>query len=145
MIKIPRYLEIAFFCFALWFFIGNPINLINKGVDMGQVSVDNRYRSSNSLFPAISMLLYLLSSGVLVYRWKLILSRLRSNPQFLLLLTFVCLICISYWWSYYPNITSRRSILFAGSTILSVVFSLGFSFKEQIRILAIALCINVVI
>lgn len=140
MLKIPRIIEYIFVCFGLWFFLGNPINLITSG-GAGQL-VDVSEANSNFLLPAISMLLYMVATVGILLRWKLILARLKSSPQSLLLVAFLILIFISPEWSARPNISSRRSILFLGSTAFAIFFSFSFSFKQQLRFLAIALCIN---
>ncbi|MDV3347647.1 O-antigen ligase family protein [Leptolyngbyaceae cyanobacterium CCMR0082] len=143
-LKIPRTLEHIFMCFTLWFLLGNPINLITNGAGGGQL-VDVSQANSNFLLPAISMLLYLIASIGVLLRWKLILARLRSNPQFLLIVILLIIAYISAGWSFYPNITSRRTILLLGSTAVAIYFSLSFSLKQQLRFLIIALCINTII
>lgn len=143
MLKIPRFIEYTFVCFSLWFFIGNPINLITGG-GAGQI-VDVSQAQSNFLLPAISMMIYAIATACLILRWKLILAKLRSSPQSLLLILFLLLVFLSPEWSARPNISSRRSILFLGSTAFSVFFSLSFNFKQQLRFLAIALCMNTVV
>lgn len=143
MLKLPRYLEYIFVCFALWFFLGNPINLITSG-GAGQL-VDVYTENSNFLLPAISMAIYTTSFALLLCRWKLILARLCSSPQAVLLVIFLFFILASSQWSYRPDMTSRRSILLLGSTALSVYLSFSFDFKQQLRFLAIALGINVLI
>lgn len=143
MLRIPRYLEYIFVCFGLWFFLGNPINLITTG-GRGQL-IDVHTVESNFLLPGISMALYALSFLGLLLRWKYILNRLKSSPKTLLIIFLLLIISISSNWSAYPNLTSRRSILLMGATAFSTFFALNFSFKEQIRILAIALGINAVV
>ncbi|MBX2865985.1 MAG: O-antigen ligase family protein [Leptolyngbyaceae cyanobacterium MAG.088] len=143
MLRIPRVIEYIFVCFGLWFFLGNPINLITGG-GAGQL-VDVSEANSNFLLPAISMMLYMIAIIGLLLRWKLILNRLKSSPQSLLLIAFLILIFISPEWSARPNLSSRRSILFIGATAFSTFFSLSFNFKQQIRFLAIALGINAVV
>ena len=143
MLRLPRYLEYIFVCFALWFFLGNPINLITSG-GAGQL-VDVYTENSNFLLPGISMAIYATSFALLLFRWKLILNRLSSSPQAILLIVFLFFILASSQWSFRPSMTSRRSILLMGSTALAVFFSFSFSFKQQLRFLAIALGINVVI
>lgn len=143
-LRIPRELEYVFICFALWFLIGNPINLLANGAAGGQL-IDVHTDRSNFLLPAISMMINLIAILGIIFRWKLIVTRLRSNPQFLLILLFIVIAYISTAWSHYPNITSRRSILLLGSTAFATYFSFGFSPKQQLRFLIIALCINAVV
>lgn len=143
-LRIPRQVEYIFICFALWFLLGNPINLLTNGAAGGQL-IDVHTERSNFLLPAISMLINLIATMGIMFRWKHILARLRSNPQFLLIVIFLFIAYISTAWSFYPNITSRRSILLMGSTAFAIYFSFGFSPKQQLRFLLIALCINVLI
>ena len=114
-LRIPRQVEYIFICFALWFLLGNPINLLTNGAAGGQL-IDVHTERSNFLLPAISMLINLIATMGIMFRWKYILARLRSNPQFLLIVIFLFIAYISTAWSFYPNITSRRSILLMGST-----------------------------
>ncbi len=143
MLRIPRIIEYIFVSFGLWFFLGNPINLITSG-GAGQL-VDVSEANSNFLLPTLSMLFYMVATVGLLLRWKLILARLRSSPQSLLLIIFLILVFLSPEWSARPNISSRRSILFLGATSFSIFFSLSFTFKQQLRFLTIALCLNTVV
>ncbi|MEM6253482.1 MAG: O-antigen ligase family protein [Cyanobacteria bacterium P01_D01_bin.156] len=142
MLRVPRYLECAFVCIALWFFIGNPINLLVNGAGGGQL-VDVTYRQSSPILPLFSMMIFALCSSIVLFRWKLIASRLKSNLQFVLIVGLMLIIFLSHLWSGYPNISLRRSILLIGVSELAVLFSVGFSIKQQLRFLVIALCINV--
>lgn len=143
MLKIPRYLEYAFVCFGLWFFLGNPINLIDSGGG-GQL-VDLSTVKSNFLLPGISTAIHAASCLGILLRWKMILTRLKSSPKSLLLVVFLLLIVLSSNWSVFPNVSSRRGILLIGATAFSAYFSLSFSFKQQLRLLVTALCINTLV
>ncbi|MEA5467101.1 O-antigen ligase family protein [Leptothoe sp. PORK10 BA2] len=143
MLRIPRYLEYVFVCFGLWFFLGNPIHLITGG-GAGQL-VDLSEADSNFLLPGISTALHAVSCLGILLRWKMIVTRLKSSPQALLLIVFLLLVVLSSNWSVFPNISSRRSILLIGATAFSAYFSLSFSFKQQVKFLIIALCINTVV
>ena len=143
MLRIPRYLEYIFICFALWFFFGNPINLITSG-GAGQL-VDVYTEQSNFLLPGISMAIYMTASSLLLFRWKLVLNKLRSHPQTILISLFLVIVIFSTQWSADPSQTSRRGILLVGSTLLAFFLSTSFSFKQQLRFLAIALGVNVIL
>lgn len=142
MLRIPRYLEYIYACFALWFFMGNPINVLTLGAGGGQIAVG---AGSNFLLPGISMALYAVAVSILLLHWKSILARFAANPQFLLMVLFIALVLASTQWSAYPNYTLRRSVLIAGATAFALFFSVRFDFIQQLKILAIALSATVLI
>ncbi|MEO0807517.1 MAG: O-antigen ligase, partial [Cyanobacteria bacterium J06643_4] len=142
MLRIPRYLEYIYACFALWFFMGNPINVLTLGSGGGQIAVG---AESNFLLPGISMALYAIAAGILLLHWQSVLGRFASNPQFLLIVLFIALVLASTQWSSYPNFTLRRSILITGATAFALFFSVRFDFIQQLKILAIALSATVLI
>ena len=142
MIRIPRFFEYIYASFALWFFLGNPINVLTLGASGGQIIEG---AESNFLLPGISMLLYMIAGGILLLNWRSLLSRILSNPQALLLVAFIAVILASTQWSAYPNFTLRRSVLIAGATVFALFFSIRFSFVQQLKVLSVALGATVII
>lgn len=136
MLRIPRYLEHTYAFLALWFFFGNPINLLTLGSGGGQLV---EATGGNFLLPGLSMLFYVVAGSALILLWKSSLLRVISTPQALMLLLFLLVIIASTKWSDYPRYTLRRGVLITGATAFATYFSLRFDFKQQLKLLALAL------
>jgi len=136
VLRLPRYFEYAYACFALCFFMANPINVLTLGAGGGQLIED---AESNFLLPGLSMALYMVAFVILAINWRMVIDRFLSNPQFLLLMLFIAIIIASRQWSAYPTYTMRRGILIAGATAFALFFSMRFRFIAQLKILAVAM------
>ncbi len=144
MIRIPRQLESIYAAIALWFFFGNPINVLNNGADGSQL-IDTQTVSSSFLLPGISMAIYCISVLILLNCWETTLSRITKNPQLVLLGLFLLIVIASTQWSAYPVYTLRRSVLVLGSTAFAVFFSTRFSFTQQLKMLTFAFGVTIVL
>ncbi|MEL6160354.1 MAG: O-antigen ligase [Cyanobacteria bacterium J06627_32] len=136
MLRIPKSIEYVYACFALWFFFGNPVNLLTLGEGGGQMV---EAVGGNLLLPAMSMALYSLAGVGLLFFWQSGLRRLIFTPQAIALIILLLIFIASAKWSDYPRYTLRRSILISGATTFAVYFSIRFNFKQQLKMLAIAL------
>ncbi|MEL6468756.1 MAG: O-antigen ligase family protein [Cyanobacteria bacterium J06623_4] len=137
MLRIPKSIEYVYACFALWFFFGNPVNLLTVGGGGGQMV---EAVGGNLMLPAMSMALYALAGFALLFFWQSGLRRLIFTPQAIALLILLIILIASAKWSDYPRYTLRRSILISGASTFAMYFSIRFNFKQQLKMLAIAFC-----
>ena len=144
MLRVPRSLESIFASFALWFFFGNPINVLTNGADGSQL-IETQTVNSNFLLPGISMAIYLTSAFILLNCWQSTLVKLRGNPQFALLGILLLIILTSVQWSGYPSYTLRRSILVLGSTTFAVFLSTRFELRQHLKMLTFAFCATAIL
>jgi exopolysaccharide production protein ExoQ len=126
--------EIWFVRFALFFLMGNPINVLFYGGSGDQI-VENV--EGSFLEPIISMVLYGIAFIFVLMRWKKVLYE-GSKANFSILL-FVGCILASTVWSDYPDITLRRSLIVLGATVFGAYFGTSFTFQQQLEHLAWAL------
>ncbi len=143
-----RLAEKGFIVFALLYFTG-AFNFLGGGLQPPP-------ETTNSIPAAAgdesSPLLLALRSGVLLFTFFLVYIRwqkvvyVASRRKFLW--AFVGLLMASTLWSAVPNLTLRRSIVVLGATFFGLYLSARYSLREQMRLLAwamgIAILLNVV-
>ena len=144
MLRIPRQLEVIYASFALWFFFGNPINVLTVGADGSQL-INTRTVESNFLLPGISMAIYAIATLILLNCWQSTLAKLKRNPQAPLLGLLLLIILTSVQWSGYPSYTLRRSILVLGSTMFAIFFSTRFELRQHLKMLTFAFCATAIL
>lgn len=111
-------------------------------------SVDYSNPQSTTASQAGSSILFLLQSGVLAFTFLLICTQwqrfiyVASKRKFLW--AVVGLTVASILWTTVPDLTSRRSIVFLGTTCFGFYLSARYSLKEQMRLLAVSFGINIV-
>ena len=130
--------EKIYIVFSLLSFSGGPLTLILSG---GASQGDGKeVLSSSPLLRIIVLLIYLTALFLLVKfnLWGKVIN-LLIKEKFILLL--VVLAGASVFWSYAPEITVRRSITLAGTTLFGIYFATRYSLKQQLQLLGYTFCI----
>ncbi len=123
--------EIWFVRIALFFLMGNPINVLFYGGSGDQIVED---AEGSFLEPIVSMVLYGVSFIFVLMRWKKVLYQ-GSKGNYWLLLVVGCIVASTFW-SDYPDISLRRGLIVLGATLFGTYFATSFSFQEQLQHLA---------
>ena len=85
-----------------------------------------------SLNAKISLLIYLVTFMLLVFRWKRVIGVFSSNQLLWLLLGIVC---FSYFWSIEPAQTLRFSIYAIGTTCFGLYLATRYTLKQQLELI----------
>jgi O-antigen ligase len=135
-----RLTERGFIVFALLYFTG-AFNFLAGGLQPQETSAAAPDESSP--------LLLAMRSGVLLFTFFLVYTRwqnvvyVASRRKFLW--AFVGLLMASTLWSAVPNLTLRRSLVVLGATFFALYLSARYSLREQMRLLAWAMGIAVLL
>ncbi|MGF1568339.1 MAG: O-antigen ligase family protein [Nodosilinea sp.] len=137
-------LEKGFAIFSLLFFTGtlnfNSLFMASEGIETTQA-----IEAYNPLLPLLSLTqhgIFLVSAILLIARWKISIRTVLRN-KFIFILVFLFL--LSCLWSVYPDLTLRRSLALAETTIFATYLASRFTLKEQFKLLTWTLGISMVI
>ena len=126
MTSTLRFSENLFTAVALFFF-GRGLFVFILGLP-SETNPD----PESPLLRAISLLIYFITVFILTLRWKKTFRALRENQWILFL---IALAIISILWSSIPDITFRKAIALAGSTLFGIYFGSHYSFDEQLKMM----------
>lgn len=126
MTSTLRFSENLFTAVALFFF-GRGLFVFILGLP-SETNPD----PESPLLRAISLLIYFITVFILTLRWKKTFRALRENQWILFL---IALAIISILWSSIPDISFRKSIALAGSTLFGIYFGSHYSFDEQLKMM----------
>ena len=90
-------------------------------------------RAGNSLAQGIFLVIHLITLGLIGLRWKRVLNRLISADKFLVAL--VSLTAISLLWSAAPEVTLRRSVGVALTTVFGIYLASQYRFRQQVELM----------
>jgi len=73
---------------------------------------------------------------LLTISWKKVIRVVLNN---VFVLIFVCFVLASIYWSDFPEITQRASLIFLSTTLFGIYLAARYSLKEQLQLVAISL------
>lgn len=131
--------EKVFTIISLLNYLGGPIALILSG---GESEGESTEVVSYPIIQAIFFLNYAISVGLLMLRWRQVVYVIKKDRFNQILLAVVV---FSYFWSAAPSVTIVRSLALAGTNLFGLYFATRYSLKEQLRLLAWAFWIAIVL
>jgi exopolysaccharide production protein ExoQ len=136
---ILRLLEYGFTVASLVLYMGGILFvLISGGANQSDVAVTY----DTSLFRLSFIVIYLITAGLLLLRWKQALYTLAREP---LIPALVMLVFASTFWSSLPSRTLIDSITLAGSTLFGLYLATRYTLKQQLGLICWAFGIGVVL
>lgn len=137
----PKWLERSFTITFLILYTGGPLAVILSG------GASEGIRGSGeipdyTLLRYIYLLTYIIAFLLLIPNYKRALYVLSKTKVIALL---IVLVFVSSLWSSIPNITISRSFSMAGTTLLGLYLATRYSLRQQLRLLAWALGIAIVL
>jgi len=130
--KVVALAEKGFAVLVLLLTAGALINsLLYQESEFGSYTIEG-----DPSIQAMWLAIYGVTLLLLVLRWKHFIGVATSNKLLLLLLGIAL---ISVLWSAVPEVTLRRSVALAGTTLFGVYLAARFSLSEQLRLVAWAL------
>jgi len=127
-----------FTALSLLFFTGGIFKLIlTGGANQGD---DAQFDAS--IIQAIALVIYTITTTLLLLRWKKVLAFV-SKDRWVLLLVFLTL--ASVLWSSSPDLTIRRSIALIGTSLFGTYFATRYTIREQLTLLGWALGISLLL
>lgn len=139
MNPILRLLEYGFTVTALVLYMGGILFVLISG-GANQADVTATY--DTSLFRLSFIVIYLITAGLLLLRWKQALYTLAREP---LIPALVTLVFASTLWSSLPSRTLTDSITLVGSTLFGLYLATRYSLKQQLGLICWAFGIGVVL
>ncbi|MEB3180096.1 MAG: O-antigen ligase [Nostocaceae cyanobacterium] len=133
MIKIPERAEKIFATGSIFFFTGALIPVL---MDNGTTIVQDPFS------PVIFMGIYAVSLVLLISQWQ---NSLRVAIGDIFTWILIGIVIASVSWTIMPDITPRRVLLMAGTNLFALYFATRYSLKEQLKILAWAFGIIIVL
>jgi O-antigen ligase len=128
--SILRLFEKEFAIFVL-FFSTAPIIPLFRIATEGDILYDG-----DPLIQVIWIVIYLVNTLLILLRWRRFVYVAKKNK---LLLFITGLALVSVLWSADPIVTFRRSVALVGTTTFGIYLASRYSFKEQLKLLAWAL------
>jgi O-antigen ligase len=133
MLKIPERFEKIFTTAAIFFFTGALIPVFfDDGTSIAQ----------DPISPLIFMGIYAVTIVLIISHWRNCL-RVATGDIFTWILLGIVIASIS--WSIMPDLTPRRTFLMTGTNLFALYFATRYSLKEQLKILAWAFGIIIVL
>jgi O-antigen ligase len=133
------FLENFFTVLALFFYTGALLNLVLSG---GQVQQSVQVEYDSSLIVLTFLIIYLITSLLLLVRWPQLLNILKDDYVVLPLLSIVFL---SYFWSDAPELTLRRAISLLGTSLFGIYLASRYTIRQQLKLLAWSFGIAIVL
>lgn len=127
MKTLLRFAEKVFTILALLLFSGAVLVLVRQKSGAANPEGD-------PLFQIIWFGIYGITFCLLAVQWRGFTRLPRNLDKPILLLTGVAL--LSYYWSDMPQLTLRRSVAMAGTTLFGIYLATRYSPREQLRLLA---------
>ncbi len=132
-------LEYGFTVVSLVLYMGGILFVLISG-GANQSDVTATY--DTSLFRLSFIVIYLITAGLLLLRWKQALYTLTREP---LIPALLALVFASSLWSSLPSRTITDSITLAGSTLFGLYLATRYSLKQQLGLICWAFGIGVVL
>jgi exopolysaccharide production protein ExoQ len=129
-------LEIAEWSFAIlsiMFYSGGPLPVILSGGHSEGLGDSAADPTNYSALIALFFLNYLVTIGLLIFRWKRSLYVVSKEWTIWLLIGIAF---ASIMWSFNLKLTPNRSIELAGSTLFGFYLAARYSIREQLKLLA---------
>jgi exopolysaccharide production protein ExoQ len=123
-------LEKVFTVVVLLLYSGGPLTVIFSG---GASEGDNEGGNTDtSLIQLVFLLIYLVTSVLLLCRWKKAISIL-SKVRFIWII--LLLSALSIFWSAAPQVTLIRSVALLGTTLFGMYLATRYTLKEQLQLI----------
>lgn len=94
------------------------------------------------ILSALQHLIFLIAFCLLILRWRVVIKAITRN---LFLWALVAVVLVSFTWSDFSDLTLRRSAAFLETTVFGLFFATSYSLKSQVRLLACALGLSVIV
>ncbi|NJO42278.1 MAG: O-antigen ligase family protein [Cyanobacteria bacterium RU_5_0] len=131
MNKFKKWVEPTFTVLCLLQYAQGIIPLlITRGASEGDGVNPNAFNYTPNLF--LFFLIYLITIGLLILRWKKVIYVISQDGWLWALLGVAFISCL---WSAQPSVTFSSSIALTASTLFGLYFATRYSLKEQIQLL----------